>query len=264
MKDYSPSKRKLKDRVRWKLTDYIRRFVRPRSKWTYITLGGPQLFDVKRLLEALDPPQYPNQIISCYQNPRDDQESAREAIKVAERNANELQRRHSLRSGISIIPGTVEGLALDDIQPGNMVVMFLDFERSVSSHLHEIAACVSAGLLKPRDFLFVTSCVNEKFVDGNRQFRVKAAERVAAYVGTIPVKKVTTDLILRYHDFYLIWETVRTASFQTADRRLDCRPLGPLLVYKDTVRMLWLPLRIVHNSPTTSPSHPRLQYLRRA
>jgi hypothetical protein len=160
-KNYTPAKTQLKDRIRFILTTYISDYVPHRRKWTYVTLGGPQLIDIRRLLDALDPPQYPARIISCYYNPEDDDDIGRENLRIAERNANDIHMRYNLSSTPNIIHGTVK-----DIRPTQLksrrLVMFLDYEGTVWRYHDEIGTCIKNGLFHVGDLLFVTSCADEK------------------------------------------------------------------------------------------------------
>jgi len=258
-KDYVPAKTPLKDRIRFTLVNYISNCIPPRGKWTYITLGGPQLIDIRRLLDALDPPQYPAQIISCYHNPEDDEGIATENIRTAEGNANNIHMHYNLSYTPNIVPGTVKEIRSSDVKSGR-IVMWLDYEGTVLKFRDEISACVKNRILHVGDLLFVTSCADEKFLSNPRHhFRIKANQRVASFLRKDP-DEVTTADILTYHDFNLIRDEVKSSSF-THKKRLDCVPLGPLVVYEDTVRMLWLPLRIVGYDCLMRPPSIKLRYL---
>ena len=146
------------------------------------------------------------------------------------------------------------------------LVMFLDYEDTVERYRHEIGTCIRNGVLKKGDLLFVTSCAREELIDiwpGTRrhQYRARAEKRVAAFLGISP-SQVTSEQILRFHDLNLIRDQVRQTSFQ--NETLDCRPIGSLVVYEDTIRMLWLPLQIVKLSSRRGPPTPKLEFLKRA
>jgi hypothetical protein len=246
--DYDPAKRPLKDRVRWRIPKYVSRFVPPGKRWTYITLGGPGLHDVKRLLIGLKRSQYPHQIISVYHDPDETAEIVRTNIRKADVAASDIQLMWRLKYSPRIIYGTVASLKTDDID-SDLVVMFLDYEGNVLKFQREIASCVTNSVLGADDLLFVTSCVNEKFFEGKHHFRREAQTKVSELV-RVPYDQVTSEDVLKLHDLNVIRSQVRKASFGLT-KRLDCVPIGPLLLYQDTVRMLFLPLRIIseHRNP---------------
>jgi len=258
--DYAPARRRLKDRVRFRIPFYVSQFLSKGTKWAYTTLGGEQLIDVWRLLYALDPKLYPHEIVSVYYDPDEDAESARQTIRTSELVANEIQLKYGLKFAPRIVYGTVEALRPNDIK-SEVVVMFLDYEGTVDKYRHEIGACIVNRVLKAGDLLFVTSCVDEKFFDGNPSFRTKAQKLVSEYSGIRPEKLTSSD-ILRFHDLNLVRDQVRSASFHLKNR-LDCVPLGPLVLYENTVRMLWLPLRIIHYDPKSDAPKVELETLER-
>ena len=61
----------------------------------------------------------------------------------------------------------------------------------------------------------------------------------------VPYNDVTSEEVLKFHDLNVIRGQVRKASFGLK-KKLDCVPIGPFLLYQDTVRMLFLPLRIIN------------------
>jgi hypothetical protein len=239
--DYDPAARPLKDRVRWRIPDYVSRFVPRGTKWAYITLGGEDLFDVERLLVGLKRQQHPHEIISVYYEPDESPGGARATIRRAELAANDIQLLWHLRSPPRIIYGTVASLGPEDIQ-SDLVVMFLDYEGTVLKYQREIGSCVANSVLRARDLLFVTSCVNVKFFEGKHHFRFEAQTKVSEFL-RVPYDQVTSEDVLKFHDLNVIRDQVRTASF-ALNKKLDCVPVGPLLLYQDTVRMLFLPLLI--------------------
>jgi len=263
-KDYSASRTPLKDRVRFRIPYYISRFIPPRCRWAYVTLGGASLTDVRRLLDGLDPKQYPQEIVSFYFNPDDEAEIANEMIRLAEMNAAQIQADYHLLSNVCCLWGTVEGL--ESLLPkSRRVVMFLDYEDTVERYCHEIATCIRNGTLKKGDLLFVTSCAREELIDlwpemRRHPYRARAEKRVAAFLRISP-GQVSSEQILKFHDLNLIRDQVRLSSFQK--ETLDCRPIGNLVVYEDTIRMLWLPLQIIRLSPRLSPPNPKLEFLKR-
>jgi hypothetical protein len=258
--DYSPARRPLKDRVRFKIPCYVSHLLQKETSWTYVTLGGDQLIDIQRLLYALDPQQYPQEIISVYYDPEEDANHASESIRTAGFMANKIQAQYNLRSAPRIIYGTVERLRQSDIN-SDVVVMFLDYEGTVHTYRHEIGTCIGNNVLNVGDLLFVTSCVDEKFFEGNVAFRSKSQRRVSEYCHVSPEKLSPRDR-LGFWDLSLIRDQVRQASFHLRNR-LDCKPLGPLVLYENTVRMLWLPLQIVDYDPKSKPPRVRLQTLER-
>ena len=241
--DYDPVRRPLKDRVRWRIPDYVSRFVPRRTRWTYITLGGTGLFDIKRLLTGVKRPQYPHRIISVYYEPDETTEIVRANKRKADLAANEIHLTWHLQDSPRIIYGTVASLEADDIN-SDMVVMFLDYEGTVHKYQREIGSCVTNSVLGANDLLFVTSCVNEKFFEGKHHFRREAQTRVSELL-RVPYDEVTSEDVLKFHDLNVIRSQVRKASFSLT-RRLDCVPIGPLLLYQDRVRMLFLPLQIIN------------------
>jgi len=263
-KNYAASSTPLKDRVRFKVPYYVSRFIPPGCDWAYVTLGGALLTDVRRLLEGLDSKRYPREIVSLYFDPTDEPDIADEMMNHAETNAAQIQADYRLSSRVRCKWGTVE--RLDPSTLGSMkVVMFLDYEDTVERYCHEIGTCVRNGLLKRGDLLFVTSCAREELIDlwpGMRRhrYRARAERRVAAFLGIRP-QQVTSEDILKLHDLNLIRDQVRQTSFRNA--ALDCRPIGNLVVYEDTIRMLWLPLRVVKLDTRLGPPDPKLEFLRR-
>jgi len=263
-KDYAPSKTPLKDRVRFRIPYYVSRVIQPGCDWAYVTLGGALLTDVRRLLEGLDPKHYPRKIISLYFNPDDDPKVANEMIKQAETNAAQIQADYRLNSSIRCRWGTVESLEPSELR-SKKLVMFLDYEGTLESYCHEIGACVRNGVLKKGDLLFVTSCAREELIEPWRgkhrhQYRIRAEKPVAAFLGIRP-DQVTSEDILKFHDLNKIRDQVRDSSFH--HEKLDCRPIGNLVVYEDTIRMLWLPLQIVKLNSRIGPPGPKLEFLKR-
>jgi hypothetical protein len=263
-KDYSAPKTPLKDRVRFKIPYYVSRFISAGCDWAYVTLGGPQLTDVRRLIEGLDSKRYPREIISLYFDPTDEPEIAEEIMKHAETNAAQIQADYHLGSIVRCLWGTVERPELTTLR-SKRVAMFLDYEDTVERYCHEIGTCVRNGLLKKGDLLFVTSCAREELIDlwpGMRRhrYRARAERRVAAFLGIYP-QQVTSEDILKFHDLNLIRDQVRETSFHNV--ALDCRPIGNLIVYEDTIRMLWLPLRVVKLGGKLGPPDPKLEFLKR-
>jgi len=263
-KDYAPSRTPLKDRVRFRIPYYVSRLIHPRCDWAYVTLGGALLTDVRRLLEGLDRKKYPREIISFYFNPNDDPKVANEMIKQAEINAALIQADYRLNSSIRIRWGTVECLEPSDLR-SKKLVMFLDYEGTLESYCHEIGACVRKGILKKGDLLFVTSCAREELIESwhsklRHQYRTRAEKPVAAFLGIRP-DQVTSEHILKLHDLNKIRDQVRETSFHHV--KLDCRPIGNIVVYEDTIRMLWLPLQIVKLNRRLRPPAPKLEFLKR-
>lgn len=213
------------------------------TKWAYITLGGEDLFDVERLLIGLKREKHPYEIISAYYEQDETPQAARASIRRAELAANDIQLLWHLRSPPRIIYGTVASLGPEDIE-SDRVVMFLDYEGTVLKYQREIGSCVANSVLGARDLLFVTSCVNVKFFEGKHHFRFEAQTKVSEFL-RVPYDAITSEDVLKYHDLNVIRDQVRAASFGL-NKRLDCVPIGPFLLYQDTVRMLFLPLLITN------------------